>query len=572
MPNNRIKFNINEIKNIINAYSEDDIYNRMLSSDTNEKITFYTDLAVHAFEKNNIRIAEIAIQRACFLSEYDESLLPIVEKILIISQNSSLLREIYKRIGIRYTNKGDIWNACIFFDKWQYTDASIFHIDDYHYDLDILNAVKVAAGLKSFSPSMPVTNQKIKIGYLVNHAIHAWSALMRTALFFAQHHNKDIFEVYIIISEPIENIKNSVAAQAFIQQFKEYNCKIIYPEVNYANLIAHTAQMIFQLKLHLLISLAALSNFAHYAILSLRPAPLIAGILGGPCPQYVPMNIDFIFSWLKHPFMESPKKSYYILMDDKPKVANSQKTMTKAELGIPPDSCLLVMAGRFVKFQNKQYWEEILNVLLRHVSTQLLVLGVKLDEIKFLKSLLQANNLTDRVHFSHWQPDYIPTLACADVFIDTYPAGGGGTILDAAGLEIPVVSFDSDYTKTHSQMNWRLADELFGIDYEGILPIENFEAFQNLLDKLIIDSNYRKKLGKIACERVYERHSYTKEGIKKLEDIFIKEIKAYKANTTQKNINQDLIDLLSNNGTIKNLFDILKNVLTNKLKKKITEP
>jgi glycosyltransferase involved in cell wall biosynthesis len=194
----------------------------------------------------------------------------------------------------------------------------------------------------------------------------------------------------------------------------------------------------------------------------------------------------------------------------------------RREFNIPDQSCLLVSAGRHVKFQDPRFWKAIVNVLAGHPEALYLVIGVEENQLPFLQSML-SQEIRNRIRFLSWkrEEDYLKILILANVLIDTFPSGGGVILFDAMSLGIPVVSFRNNYMRAFDQTDWSVAEEILH-PREMIVSRENLSELEKVLSKLIRDKDYRLDVGRRCQEHVFEKHSNPRRAIRKCEEIYVR--------------------------------------------------
>src|SRR6185295_8210154 len=153
-----------------------------------------------------------------------------------------------------------------------------------------------------------------------------------------------------------------------------------------------------------LVTSAALASFEHYFIASLRPAPVVIGLVQGPPQQFAPPLLDWGIAWSKRPLMDSPVDCSPFAMAHYLPKRSDIVPHKRSELEVPEDACVLVTAGRHVKFQEPKFWQAMIDVLSDHPESYYLVLGVEESQIPFLPSMLSAE-IRSRIRFLAWRSD-----------------------------------------------------------------------------------------------------------------------------------------------------------------------
>ena len=89
--------------------------------------------------------------------------------------------------------------------------------------------------------------------------------------------------------------------------------------------------------------------------------------------------------------------------------------------------------GRPSKFLDISFWKAILNVLRSHPHVYYVAVGLAGGAPLFLHEIL-TDDIAQRVKVIGWEKDFLKVLSMADIVVDTYPSGGGMSIVDAMAL------------------------------------------------------------------------------------------------------------------------------------------
>lgn len=468
--------------------------------------------------------AKIFVERAWILSKFSEGILELLTKLCHLTNDIDTLREAYKRRGIRLAREGKLEQALKSFNQWQYAYATHYHQDKYAYDFDIMDMVdEMAKPIRLPTvPHISAAGAKVRIAYLVFGMTHLNSVLVKINLMFAKYHNKSLFDITFFVPESLSQLQhNPRQLRDIVHQFRKYGCMVVFApnEVQGIERLVSCAKQIAKFNPDILITSAALADFEHYFIAALRPAPLVVGLLQGPPQQFVSPNLDWAISWSQHPLIDSPVGTSLvrigITLPPPPK-----NKMDRAFFNIPPNAVILMSAGRHFKFQDPGFWQNIIALLHSNSTSYYIAVGVERDQVPCLNSM-DISVVTDRIVFLGWRTDCIDILTLADVLIDTYPSGGGHVLIDAMALGIPFVSFENNYLKQYDQTDWSVADEFVDIP-ELILPRGNFGCFYNVVDILIKDSSYRRRMGDLCKEKIIASMDNPAKGVVEFENKLLK--------------------------------------------------
>jgi glycosyltransferase involved in cell wall biosynthesis len=470
----------------------------------------------------NLTQAGVFIRRSWILSGFSPEILQLYIKIHAELSDVETIRQAYKTIGMAETAKGNLAAALTYFNQWQYAYANYLKLDQFRYDFDVLACIKKMAEPWRFGGYIrkePLSDRKIRLAYLMFGALHSNSVLVKINCMLAKYHHKDRFEITFFIPDPQRTVYKSKQALETISQLHSYGCDVVISP-NVPDLIKRlraTASQIFDYQPDILITSAILAEFEHYFIASLQPAPLIVGLIQGPPQQFASPDMDWGISWSKHPLIDTPCDGSLVRIGlDLPK----RKTITpyrKSDFNIPDECRVIMSGGRYVKFENKDFWKAILEILSRYPDLYYVVFGVSLEQIPFLETLLTPA-LSRRVLLLGWREDCLNILCLADVLVDTYPSGGGHVLIDAMALGIPFVSFENNYMQNYDQTDWSVADEFVSIP-ELIVRRGDFDKFNDTLSRLLEDYAYRIRMGDLCREQIERSMGNPEEGVRQYENL-----------------------------------------------------
>lgn len=473
-----------------------------------------------------LRHARVFVQRAWLLGGFPADLLPLYTDIHAALDDVPGIREAYKRAGMEAAARGDASAALHYFDQWHYAYHAFQRLDRYEYDFDILDCVDRLARPHVIAPAPRpdlLRAGKLRVAYLVKGVNEVGSVLLKINLLFARYHDRSRIEPMFFAPESGRAVMASEAGREHVRLFEQEGYRLATaPDMNVAaERLRAVARAIAAARPDVLVTSAALAEFQHYFVAAMRPAPFIVGHVQGPPPQFAPPLLDYGMAWSKHPLIDSPTGCPWVpLRGDLPE-RDKITPHERGELGLPDDAFVVTTSGRHVKFQEPAYWRAVVDLLRQFPRMHYLPLGVEEAQLPFLPPLL-PDEVQPRIHFLSWRGDsYLRALCLADLFIDTFPSGGGGTLLDALALGIPAVSFENNYMRLYDQTDWSLADEFIRVP-ELIVPRGDFEQLKRVVARLVTDDDYRRDVARRSQEYVLETRTNPPRSIRDCEDIYFR--------------------------------------------------
>jgi glycosyltransferase involved in cell wall biosynthesis len=446
----------------------------------------------------NHQQARVFVERAWMLSDFSPEVMPIYKDILMALGDTRAIREAYKILGIMAADRGDFVSAILNFDLFQYAYGNIDRVDRYEYDFDVFDALHRVAQLHRFDSQVPsIEGRKLRIGYLLRGVTDVSMNLMIISSFMAEFHDRSRFDVQFFSLDPPERMQESADAQKWIARFRELGYEItsgppLPAGANYSDWVLSAARVVHESHLDVLVTSMAPGSFMHYFVGCLRPAPILVGLVQGAPGMYAAPGMDWCISWSEHPLMDTPVDCSLVRLKQRCPRKDDVRGYSKAELGIPDDAVVLLAAGRMHKFQGKEQWQVMAELLERFPQMHYAVVGCEAHHVDFLDSLL-PQAVFQRIHFLGWRPDFPRILAAADLVVDTYPDGAGQVILEAMAMEKPIVAFRNDFMIAFDMRHWSPV-ECFIDDQELVLARGDWNGFKRVVSQLITDTDYRTQM------------------------------------------------------------------------------
>lgn len=505
-----------------NHFDQAELVSYLVSESIEKRARINYQLAEAFVSARQYGKAKVFIDRAWDFSNCSDGVFDLYKHICEHLNDFDALRAAYKRIGIGYVKEGRIGQALTAFNNWQYVYATYLHVDKYQYDIDILEAIKNLAKPHQLGngnqPLPPIQGRRIRLAYLVYGASHANSVLVKIMETFAKCHDKSVFDVAFFVPECLTLGQKSRTTKLLTSNGAK--CYIAPWSYKDDSLITF-ASSIQEFRPDVLITTAGLADFEHYFLALLRPAPLVISLLQGPPQQFTARGFDHAISWSRHPLIDSPVDTSLVKLGVHLPDPAQIPTISRKEIGTPEGAVILMSAGRYVKFQNQEFWRNLVELLRAQSNTCYVVVGAERSQAPCISNSDIDLIESGRICFLGWRKDCLSLLKYADIVIDTYPSGGGHVLIDAMALGKPFVSFTNDYLHAFDQTDWSVAEE-FVVIPELIVPRGDFGKFNEVITKLISDARFRNEMGEKCYRQIRLEMPTEKDGVLSLEKEYVR--------------------------------------------------
>ena len=172
----------------------------------------------------------------------------------------------------------------------------------------------------------------------------------------------------------------------------------------------------------------------------------------------------------------------------------------KLKLGLPPDSILLLSVARSPKYRSLNgvsFADRHVRLLEKFPTARLIVVGSgEPNDWQAAKSLVNG-----RIMGLPEQPNPRLYFEAADIYLDSYPFASSTSMMEAAGYGLPVVTI----------FPWPEQANIFGINHVGLvgtsLVATTTDEYNSLLERLVVDADFRAQKGKAAYEAMERFHA-----------------------------------------------------------------
>ncbi|HUW25583.1 MAG TPA: glycosyltransferase family 4 protein [Gallionella sp.] len=515
--------------------NSDDLLPYLCMNSKQDRLWVNYSLAVAFHKAGNNKQALVFIQRVWNFSGQDERYLQLFAAIHVAVDDMASIRGAYKALGIKSAASNDVCRALDWFNAWQYVYATYKKSDEYHYDFEVLDCISKLAQPQTLPFQKPSQHNigKIRLAYLMFGMRELNSVIVKISLAFAKFHDASKYDVTFFVPDQATLVLERKEAAENIKKIESYGWRVVLAPDSFSEVksLHGFAKSIYEARPDILITNAALADMRHFYITALKPAPLVVGLCQGPPPQYIAPSFDWSISWSKHPMMDCPTHCTLVHGSVELPERRVSTEEAKASFGIPLNRLVIMSCGRHFKFQDQDMWIAILEILKAHPNVYYVVVGLEAIP-KFLEQLL-APDLVGRVKIIERVKDFVSVLSMADVVVDTYPSGGGVTVLDAMAIGVPVVAFKNNYMREFSQTDWSPAEEFMGVP-ELLVDRGNFTQLGKLLARLLTDHEYRTEMSRRCRERIHETSGDPAQMVRDCEAVYLNVIKLNASNLEER--------------------------------------
>jgi predicted O-linked N-acetylglucosamine transferase (SPINDLY family) len=296
-------------------------------------------------------------------------------------------------------------------------------------------ARKTRPAPQRLSPPQGYRHERLRIGYMSSDFCnHAMSMLIGEVI---ERHHRGRFEVYGYCSSPEDG---TAIRRRILAAFDHVRLIRTLPDEQAARLIRDD-------EIDILVDLNGLTAGARLTILRWKPAPIQATYLGFVGPVPVP-ELDYLFcdsfvvppelarAYAPRPLAIAPT---YQANDRRRMIG---PPMTRQEAGLPEGRFVFCCFSNYYKITETLFgaWTTILR---RVEGGVLWLVGGSQRVRRNLRDRAAASGIDPaRLIFAERVPPelYMARLACADLFLDTFPYNAGTVASDAIRMQLPLLT------------------------------------------------------------------------------------------------------------------------------------
>jgi hypothetical protein len=466
------------------------------------------------------------LERAWLISNHDPHLLSDYLTVLSQLKYFDKITACYRLLGHRAADRQEIDTALYYFQLCCSVYNLFAHSDRFLWHEDIAEKVILMASPWVQKPTQghPLSeNRKIRLGHVVHDITEPISVMMKHSLTLIRHHNRALFEMYCFIHQPESVVMSNPHACEMVKILKDCECQLIFgPETHSTQLQMCTlAEKIMQCQIDVLLLNLQMAMISMSFLTALRPAPVMIGLNHGHPYMFSSRLLDWNIAWSCYPLIDSIGNCTMVYGAlDLERIKNTELFQLNPRPQSGPSPLILMSSGRPLKYHCADYWQAICDILAQYPHCEYWVIGITAEQLDFWAEL--PAHVKRQIHFLGWQShfDSFRWLGVADIYLDTFPTGGGFAMYEAMAVGLPALSFQNDYTRLFDPSDWSPAYEYFQIP-ELIAPRWDYEGFKTILSMLIENPEQRQRLGQLAREKVWQHVGNPAEMTRQTESVIL---------------------------------------------------
>ena len=413
-----------------------------------------------------------------------------------MSQEAEEYRSAFKAHGLVAAHAGNLDLAIDAFDRWQYAFSAVDGEDRYAFDYEILDAMSCLAEPYRATPRPKPISIK-KLAFVLHGTPDLGSSLIRFSRYWAAYGSA--FEIRAFAPESIGLLQASGCGMEHFDFFAAHGWQpYAPPDGAHKVRLLRLAEKIRAFEPDAVFFASALAKFQTHFLFQLRLAPIQVGLIAGDWPLFAAPGLDLGIAFLHRVSVSAPIPTAVVPLEAPLREEADEVLRTLRPEERPPAPILFVATGRACKF-GSEFWRLARALMDAVDGVRLGVIGPTVGLCRFY--LGDEQKYLDRVFLIPCTDDYKSYLAHADVVLDTFPFGGGLTVMDAVALGKPVITLrDDGCSRRFDQTDWRPATAILP---EGEWIAQTEEEWLRIACRLATDLGYRELVGRRCQEHVF---------------------------------------------------------------------
>ena len=457
------------------------------------------------------QLAEISLKRLALMTLYaDENIVKHLGSLYQRREDIPALRELWKRAAVSALEKGDLDHFLERAYISVYSENLFSREPNYQFcDVDQdLNAytrlvarshplyASTQSHLKKRNQNYSPRPKKLKVGFVLE-GFSQNQAASRTYFPIAEKYDREKFNLTFysrwFLGEELakrEKYEESVAL------FKKHGCGVVTPPERLAPIkqVEFLARNILEDGIDILVFQTS-SFVPQYNFLAcLHTAPFQAA-LEHQQPEYS-AETDLLFTTRKQYPESLCSTAPFVMAITRPDQPDAKNRLNRSQFGVPHEAILLSSVNRALRYSQGRFWNEIERLMSCHPNVYFMPIGLEELAAAMPQGQIRMEpSVRQRIITPGFRTDVLELLQLSDIYVDLFPSGGGSSLIEAMQVGLPIACFDDDYAGSLYNLHTVSLGPTFVETPELIVPNGDYRAWQELMDHLIVDPSFRRKMG-----------------------------------------------------------------------------
>ena len=348
-------------------------------------------------------------------------------------------------------------------------------------------------------------NGPLRIGYIFWGDEQENNVLPPILIELARHHDRQIFNpVFFSIHSEDYLSKNNKTFQTWRKKIRGINAEFFgnEPAQSFIEAAQSISRKIAKQNIDILIPLGQMG--ISFLVAALRPAPLIVGLdLGHPHIYSSPA--------LDHVINPSPHRHTMEELCDATKLQGTYTAydpvpptpLARASIGAFETDVIVTTSGSDSKFENESFLRCLGEVATESEKVRLYLIGPSPESSvhNFFRQNF-SDEICSRIHLTGFRQDFSAFLRASDIYVDSYPVGGGYALLEALSAGIPVVTFSQKISGIFRKMEHYTPGAVLCDGTGMVVCGDDVSHIKKRLLDLVAHPDMRRRLGGAGLERI----------------------------------------------------------------------
>lgn len=451
---------------------------------------------IYHLRNNSFHHALLCIERVWLISDFSHQYLQLYTSVCLCAEQIEKARNALRSAGIHSLEKGNIGQALrTFFQSHSFYNTYLGK-SKFEYDFEMIKSIRsYAERLRSDQIQKP-GKKTINVVILLCSIDESGAVPRIMSPFFVRSKCKTV-QFYFALSKPLHvTDKNS---NSHYKKISELELKTVGAFFHYGNIgeaLLETFEDLNRLSPDVIVTSSQGPN--EIFLCSACPNAKTANLVFGDLPNFALPDTDLcIYSypgfdnkipWLRKRIQYN-RNAVSSDIYDKLRDISLQDTYN-----ILPDNLVFCSAGRPQKYRNPKFWELISCYIKKNRKTSFILIGCEKNDhiINDYINRILPSELCSNVVLVPRHNEYLNIVNQADIYIDSFPEGGGFTVCDAIMLNKPVVVFSHNNSEESRYYELSVYNEI--ASSECIIPRSDSAAFEQLINTYQTNVSFRNRV------------------------------------------------------------------------------